>query len=160
MAMSLEQQVEKLRRAARFSWIPKGLFGLTLALIALALLTEYEFLFVIGAFSGLLAVAARDAAPHWRNAIAAIHNGRRSKGNVSIAITRDPTEFDRYVATVRDESQHAWQFEFTPNYWQPTEGDFKAEIYYVRSVEWPALLLTPEGVLFPASKPKKLTANA
>jgi hypothetical protein len=160
MGMSPDQQIEKLRRAERLSWIPRGLFALTLVLIALGFMSGHELFFVVGVFAGLAAIAARRAAPHWRNAITAIHNGRRSKGNVSIAITRDPTEFDRYVATVRDESQHAWQFEFTPNYWQPTEGDFKAEIYYVRSVEWPALLLTPEDVLFPAFKPKKITANA
>jgi len=159
MTMSLEQQVEKLRRAARFSWIPKVLFWLTLVLIALALLTNYEYLFVIGAFSGLFAVAARKTDPHWRNAIQAIHNGRRSKGSVSIAITRDPTEFDRYVATVRDESQHVWQFDFTPNDWEPSEGEYETAIYYLQGVEWPVLLLAEGGLLFPAFSPKKILAS-
>lgn len=160
MAMSPEQQIDKLRRAARLSWIPKGLIGLTLVLIAMGLLTEYEFFFVFGAFSGLFSVAAREAAPHWRNAITAIHNGIQSNGSVAIAVTRDPTEFDRYVATVLDDSKHAWQFQFTPSDWEPTEGELNAEIYYVRGVEWPALLVTPKGILFPAFTPKKLTENA
>ena len=160
MAMSPEQQLEKLRRATRFSWIPKGLLGLTLAFIAFGLLTGYEFFFVISAFSGLFAVAAREVAPHWRNAVTAIQNGIRSNGSVLIAITRDPTEFDRHVATVRDESKYAWQFQFTPNDWEPSEGEFDAEIYYVRGVEWPALLVTPNGIFFPAFTPKKLTENA
>jgi hypothetical protein len=161
MALSLEQQIEKLRRAARFSWIPKGLFGLTLALIALALLTKYEFLFVIGVFAGLFAVAAGETAPHRRNAIKATRNGKRSKGNVSIAITRDPTEFDRHVATVRDEAKNVtWQFQFTPNDWEPTDGELDTEIYYVLGVDWPALLITPKGILFPAFTPRKVTENA
>lgn len=160
MGMSPDQQIEKLRRAARLSWIPKGLFVLTLVVIALGFVSGLELFFVVGAFAGLAAIAAREAAPHWRNAITAIHNGRRSKGNVSIAITRDPTGFDRYVATVRGESQHAWQFEFTPNHWQPTEGDFKAEIYYLRGVEWPTLLLTEGGILFPAFTPKMMPKSA
>ncbi|MFA5081788.1 MAG: hypothetical protein WC474_04480 [Hydrogenophilaceae bacterium] len=159
MGLSPDQQIERLRRAAWLAWVPKGLFALTLVLITLGLISRYEFFFVAGAFAGLGAIAAREAAPHWRNAITAIHNGRRSKGSVSIAITRDPTAFDHYVATVRNESQQAWQFEFTPNCWEPAEGDYKAEIYYVRSVEWPALLITQEGVLFPAFTPKKLTEN-
>ena len=99
---------------------------------------------------------AREAAPHWRNAIAALHSGTQSKGKISIAITRDPTEFDRYVATVRDKSPHAWQFEFTPNDWEPTEGNYDVEIIHVSGVEWPALLLTSEGIVFPAFTPKKL----
>lgn len=161
MAMSLEQQIEKLRRAARFSWIPKGLFGLTLALIALALLTGYELFFVIGAFAALFAVAARGAAPHWRNAIKATCNGKQSKGSVSIAITRDPTEFDRHVATVRDDAKRVvWQFQFTPNDWEPTEGELDTEIYYVHGIDWPTLLITPKGILFPAFTPRKVTENA
>ncbi len=160
MAMSPEQQIEKLRRAARLSWIPQGLLGLTLVLIALGFLTEYKFFFIFGAFSGLFAVAARESAPHWINAITAIRNGMRSKGSVLIAITRDPTEIDRHIATVRDESKHAWQFHFTPRDWEPTEGELDTEIYYVRGVEWPALLVTPKGILFPAFTPKKLTENA
>jgi hypothetical protein len=119
-----------------------------------------EFFIVVGAFAGLAAIAAREAAPHWRNAIAAIQNGRRSNGDVSIAITRDSTAFDRYVATVRDESQQAWKFEFTPNNWAPTEGNFKAEIYYLRGVDWPALLITEGGILFPAFTPEKLHKSA
>lgn len=160
MGMSPDQQIEKLRRAARLSWIPNGLFVLTLVVITVGFMSGHDFFFVVGAFAGLAAIAAREAAPHWRNAITAIHSGRRSKGNVSIAITRDTTAFDRYVATVRDESQHAWQFEFTPNSWEPTEGDFKAEIYYVRGVDWPALLLTEGGILFPAFTPEKVHKSA
>ncbi len=160
MAISPEQQIEKLRRSARLSWTPKGLLGLTLVLIALGVLTEYESFFVFGAFSGLFAVAARESAPHWRNAITAIRNGIRSKGSVLIEITRDPTEFDRHVATVREESKLAWQFQFTPSDWEPTEGELDAEIYYVRGIEWPALIVTPKGILVPAFTPKKLTENA
>lgn len=158
--MSPDQQIEKLRRAARLSWIPNGLIALTLVVITLGFMSGLEFFFVVGAFAGLAAIAAREAAPHWRNAITAIHNGKRSKGNVSIAITRDATAFDRYVATVRDESQQTWQFEFTPNYWEPIEGDFKAEIYYLRGVDWPALLITDGGILFPAFTPDNLHKNA
>lgn len=160
MGMSPDQQFEKLRRSARLLWIPKGLFALTLVLIALGFMSRYELFFVMGAFVGLFAFKARETNPHWRNAITATYSEKRSKGNVSIAITRDPTEFDRYVATVRDKSRQAWQFHFTPNYWYPTEGDQEAEIYYVRSIEWPALLLTTEGIIFPESTPKKLTENA
>lgn len=159
MGMSRDQQIEKLRRAARLSWIPKGMFVTTLALITLGFMSGYEFFFVVGAFAGLAAIAAREAAPHWRNAIAALHSGTQSKGKISIAITRDPTEFDRYVATVRDKSPHAWQFEFTPNDWEPTEGHYDVEIIHVSGVEWPALLLTSEGIVFPAFTPKKLTEN-
>jgi len=159
MGMSPEQQMERLRRAARFSWLPNGLFILTLVLVTLGFITGYELFFVVSAFLGLAAIAARETAPHWRNAIAAIHNGRRTQGTVTISVSRDPTTFDHYVATVRDESNCAWQFEFIPSYWAPTEGDYNAQIYHVGRVAWPALLLTQEGVLFPAFTPKKLTVD-
>lgn len=158
--MSPDQQINKLRKAARLSWLPKGLFILTLGLVASGFMSGVELFYVMGAFAGLAAMAAGNTAPHWRNAIAAIRSGKRSKGNVSIAITRDPTDFDRHVATVRDESARAWEFEFTPIDWQPREGDFEADIYYVRGVEWPALLLTSDGVLFPAFMPRKVTDDA
>jgi len=160
MGMSPDQQIEKLQRAERLSWMPRGLFALTLVLIALSFMSGHELFFVVGVFTGLAAIAARRAAPHWRNAITTIHNGRRSKGNVSIAITRDSTEFDRYVATVRDQPKYAWQFEFTPCDWEPAEGEFDAEIYYVRGAEWPALLVISDDIFFPAFTPKKLTENA
>jgi len=160
MGMSPDQQIEKLRRAARLSWIPNGLIVLTLVVITLGFMSGLEIFIVVGVFAGLAAIAAREAAPHRRNAIAAIQNGWRSNGDVSIAITRDSTAFDRYVATVRDEPQQAWKFEFTPNNWVSTEGKFKAEIYYLRGVDWPALLITERGILFPAFTPEKLHKSA
>jgi hypothetical protein len=77
MTMPPEEQIEKLRKSARLSWIPKGLFALTLVLIALGFQSGYEVFFVIGAFTGLATAASRKTAPHWRNAIQAIRNGTR-----------------------------------------------------------------------------------
>jgi hypothetical protein len=158
--MSPDQQIKKLQKLARLSWIPAGLVVLTLALLVFGYQSEYEVFFVLGAFVGLTAAASRKVAPHWRNAIQATRAGERSKGVVSISITRDPTSFDDYFATVQDESRNIWRFQFSPHYWEPKEGNYIAEIYYVRGVEWPALLLTGGGILFPAFIPQKVEKDA
>lgn len=158
--MSPREQIEKLRQSARLSWLPRGLFVLTLALIALALLSGYGVLFAAGAFTGLAALASRQAAPHWRNAIQATRTGTRSKGTLSVAVTLDPTSFDDYVATVRDASGCTWRFSFNPQYWAPPAGDYEVETYYVRGVAWPALLVADGGIVFPAFTPVKLAEPA
>lgn len=160
MTMSPAEQMKRLRRLAPLSWLPNGLFALTLVLLGLGIHAGSEVFFVTGAFSGLAAAASRKAAPHWRNAIEATRTGRRSRGDVSITITRDPTSFDDYVATVQDETQDAWRFEFNPHYWEPREGNYGTEIYYVRGVDWPALLVTEGGIVFPAFTPTRIPQNA
>ncbi|MDD2685492.1 MAG: hypothetical protein PHY62_04985 [Gallionella sp.] len=158
--MSPDEQIKRLQKLARFSWIPSGLVVLTLAFLVFGYQSGYEALFVLGAFVGFAAVASRKVAPHWRNAIQATRAGTRLKGVVTILITRDPTSFDDYVATVEDESKNTWRFQFSPHYWEPTEGTYSAETYYVQGVEWPVLLLTEGGIVFPAFIPQKIAKPA
>lgn len=159
MSMSPEQQLEKLRRAAQLSWVPMGLLAVTVGLFAVGFLTGYEVFFVLSAFTGLGAVASRESAPHWRNAIRATGEGQRSKGKVSITVT----EYDdalEYRAIVRDASTCTWSFQFSPQHWFPVEGCFEADILHICGVEWPVLLVTQEGILFPSFEPKRFAENA
>lgn len=158
--MSTDEQIEKLQKLARLSWIHTGLFVMTLVMLAFGFQTGYEIFYVIAAFSALAAAASRKAAPHLRNAIQATHTGIPSEGIVSISITRDPTSFDDYLATVQDEEKNTWRFEFSPYYWKPADGNYKTKIYYVQGVEWPALLVAEGGILFPASTPERAAKSA
>lgn len=156
MNLSADAQIKRLQRLAPLSWIPTGLAVLTLVLVALGFQTGYEIFFVMAAFSALAAAAARKARPHWRNAIQATRSGVPSQGIVSISTTRDPTTFDHYVATVQDEEGSTWRFEFSPYYWQPADGDYKTQIYYLQRIAWPVLLVAEGGILFPAFTPERI----
>ena len=154
MQSSVNQQLETLRKSARLAWLPMGSLALTFALLALGLITGYEAFFVLAAFIGLGAVAARQTAPHWRNAIRALEEGERSKGKVSIIVS----EYDdspEYRVTSLKTPTGSWSFEFSPQNWIPVEGCFDADILFVSGVEWPALVITQEGILFPSFDPKK-----
>ena len=151
--MTAEQQLEALRKAARLSWIPMGMLVLTLVFVAAGLLTKYSAFFVPAAFSGLAAIASRETAPHWRNAIRALSEGTKSKGTVFIEVS-EYDDYPEYRAIVHGMTG-IWSFQFSPQNWMPKEGNFEAQLFHVAGVEWPALLTTPEGILFPAFEPKK-----
>ena len=50
-----------------------------------------------------------------------------------------------------------WQMEFVqPQNWQPKEGRYPAELVFIRGVEWPVVLLTSDGLLYPRLKPRRV----
>ena len=54
------------------------------------------------------------------------------------------------------DSQPLWQMEFvTPQNWQPGEGKHSAQLAFIRGVEWPVVILTSEGLLYPRLKPRR-----
>lgn len=54
------------------------------------------------------------------------------------------------------DNQPLWQMEFvTPQNWQPGEGKYSAQLAFIRGVEWPVVIRTSEGLLYPRLKPRR-----
>jgi hypothetical protein len=62
------------------------------------------------------------------------------------------------AALVSRHPSQRWRFEFIPLGWQPGEGEFEAEFFAHPSVEWPALVQTTQGILYPRYNPKRVCA--
>ncbi len=156
--MSPERQLENLRRASRLSWVPPALLMTAASLFAAGAVAGNNLLFVVGAFTGLGAAASRETAPHWRNAIRAAHRGTSSTGRVSItAYFYDGAP--EYCAVVHGTPGGPWRFMFSPQHWTPKTGTYDAEIRHVEGVDWPALVITHQGILFPAFMPDKFAGG-
>jgi hypothetical protein len=156
--MSPEQQLEKLRRLARLAWLPHGLSTAALVLLGVALFTDFDAAYVASAFIGLAAVGAHNTAPHYRNAIEALVHGACAEGSVNIHVS----EWDgvaEYHAEVTDSSAQTWSFRFSPQGWTPKPGKVAAELFHLGKISWPVLLVTQEGIMFPAFKPDQIQRN-
>jgi len=43
----------------------------------------------------------------------------------------------------------------TPQNWQPVVGRLEAQLVFIRGVEWPVVILTGNGLLYPRLKPTR-----
>ena len=86
--------------------------------------------------------------------------GLKQNGEVEISIhpwtDAESNRYDSYQGLVFMDNQPLWQMEFvTPQNWQPMEGKYSAQLAFIRGVEWPVVLLTSEGLLYPRLKPRR-----
>jgi hypothetical protein len=105
-------------------------------------------------FVAVVTWSAWQTSPHIRNAIQALRSGRQIDGNVFISIS-EWSDSRSYHARIEDSHQGGWSFEFIPQGWHPSEGNFEATLYRIEGVPWPALVVLKEGILFPSSIPKE-----
>lgn len=123
-----------------------------------------------GAFSGnpvyygialafaLVGFAIWQTTPHIINAARGLTEGLKQNGDVEIGIRHwtdgGPNTYESYEGLILMDNQPLWQMEFAqPRSWQPKEGRYPAELAFIRGVEWPVVLQTGEGLLYPRAKP-------
>lgn len=158
--MAPSEQIAALRtmrsNAIRLKY---GLASLALGLAIVALMSKHPAYAAVLAFVALVTFSSWQTAPHILYAGEAFDLGSRSHGTVQIRIT-NWSDSDTYHATVNVSPSQSWRFEFIPLGWQPTEGEFEAELFAHPSVEWPALAQTDQGILHPRYKPKRVSHEA
>jgi hypothetical protein len=96
--------------------------------------------------------------PHIRNAARGIIEGIKQNGTVKISVRQEQAaeaNYDTYHGLISMDNQLLWEMDFVqPQGWQPIEGIHQAQLAFIRGVEWPVVILTTVGLLYPCCKPK------
>jgi hypothetical protein len=152
-----EQQLDVLRkvgagqmleRAEAVAWLSVAM------LIALGYFRSWVPCYMFAGFIAIAAVSSRVTLANLRNAVRGDREGVRAHGIVEIAIKPD-SESPSYFATTT-EGGVRWKMEFLASAWKPAEGTFRAQLFHIRDVEWPVLLLVDDGIIIPRYKPSRL----
>ncbi|HOH57235.1 MAG: hypothetical protein BWX45_00400 [Deltaproteobacteria bacterium ADurb.Bin002] len=161
--MTLEEQIAELTRAGSGTLWELAGPGFMLLAAALALagaFTRNPVFFGIVPAAGLLAVAVRQTAPHIANAVRGLREGVKQPGAVEISFhswkDAESNVHESCRGLISMDGRPLWEMEFvTPEHWQPREGNYPVQLVFIRGVEWPVVVLTQEGLLYPRLKPRK-----
>lgn len=167
MTFPVETQLEQLRQFATprhqartrvgcLSVIVLGIIGILLAayfFFGWALIPFALFLVLLG-----LGInhSSQQVAPRLHDARLALDRYQAVQDRVRIVVNPG-SDSDDYQAGVRDRQGHDWTFDFCPSGWIPLTGDHPAELRFVKGVEWPALVVTEAGILYPKFRPTRDT---
>jgi hypothetical protein len=66
------------------------------------------------------------------------------------------TEPRNYYAQIVEDNGSIWKFGFMPLDGEIQEGTFKAKLVWVDQVDWPVLIETEDGIIYPKQIPKKM----
>ncbi len=166
MSDSISEQIVLLRKITAPQYIGRvkiGCLAMTVAIVAgfLAagyLINERGFFLaalMLGAIGlGTLREFSKDKTPHLANARQALDCFEGVSGSVRIVVEVDDSS-DVYHAAAPDRAGKSWAFRFSPDGWVPKMGDYPAELRFVEGVEWPALIITDSGILYPQFDPKQ-----
>lgn len=166
--MTLDEQIEELIRSDSGKITRLARVG-TVVVMAGVVLT--------GAFSGnpvfygIALIFALPAFAIWRfspnisSAARGLKEGLKQDGAVEIYIDHwtdaEANRYESYRGLVLMDNQPLWHMEFvTPQSWQPAEGPHFAQLVFIRGVEWPVVILTREGLLYPRWKPRRASVAA
>lgn len=97
---------------------------------------------------------ARRLEPVLRRARYALDLGRTARGTVHVTITGEGEDVV-HEARARDLGGRDWTFRFKPQGWQPAAGEHAAELRFCDEVDWPAIVLTADGIIYPSDEPKR-----
>lgn len=167
MSKTPKEQLEILRQISspRFNKrLGMGCLAATVMVVAGIVITAYylddwgvlPFAPFAIVFALAIAHSARQTAPHMRDARQAIDHYQVTPGMVRIVMTSDDGS-DYYRAGVRDRQGRDWTFSFRPQEWKPVAGVHPAELRYIDGVDWPALIVTEQGILYPQLRPEAQT---
>lgn len=161
--MTLDEQIAEWTRAGSGGLWELARPGFLLLAAALALagaFTRNPVFFGIALAAGLLAYAVWQTAPHRMNAARGLREGVKQKGVVEISFhswkDAESNVHESCRGLISMDGQPLWEMEFvTPQHWQPREGNYPAQLAFIRGVEWPVVILTQEGLLYPRLKPRR-----
>jgi hypothetical protein len=155
---SVAEQIAMLRRLAQGAWIPRlrvGLWVLLAGLIIGGLFTAWPPLLMAALFAAVVTWSAERTSPHIRNAALASYVTQYENGEISISIT-PWSDSQSYHASVATKDSGSWRFEFIPQGWDPKEGPNSAKLYFIKGTAWPALIVLPDGILYPRDVPENI----
>lgn len=165
--MTLDEQIAELSRMGSGKVMNLARPGVVLLIAGLALagsLTGNPAFYAISLAFTLIAFAVWRTTPHLVNAARGLKEGIRQNGEVEISIRHwkdaDSNDYKSYRGIIAMNHQPLWLMEFViPQNWQPAEGKHPAQLVFISGVEWPVVILTGDGLLYPSSKPKSAQAH-
>jgi hypothetical protein len=162
--MTLDEQMTELRRMGSgriLYWARPGVVLLSAGLVLTGAFTGNPVFYGIALAFALIAFAIWNTTPHISNAARGLREGMKQNGDVEISIHQwtdaESNQYESYNGLILMDNQPLWQMEFVqPQNWQPKEGHYPAELAFIRGVEWPVVLLTSDGLLYPRLKPRRV----
>ena len=165
MAKNIEEQLTIFRKFSEPRFVGRmkvGCLALTLILVIGNLVAGYYleelgflfFAFIVGFMAIGVLHKARQITPHQDNARLALDHFASVTGSVRIVVTTDDGT-DTCTASLRDQQGRDWSFGFHATEWKPQTGDHAAEFRYIDGIDWPVLVITAAGILYPDSTPKQ-----
>lgn len=161
MSQTSAEQMENLRRMAEkrtLSVLSYSLFTLAAAsAVAAIIYNHHPFLYFLGGFFLLIGITSRQSSPFILEAAKALEISTPRQGTFEVKIEEwsdSPTYRARFH---HHDSGSYWNFEFIPQGWSPVAGRLEGQLYFLPDHQWPSLIVTEKGILFPRFKPKRET---
>lgn len=162
MKLTRDEQIAELKRMGSgklFYWARPGMFVLVAGLGLIGSFTGNPAFYATMIFAGLVALAVWLITPHMIHAVRGLREGVKQNGTVLISRRQwsdGGSNHESYQGLISMNNQPLWEMDFVqPQGWEPVEGLYQAELAFIRGVEWPVVLLTDDGLLYPNSKPKR-----
>ena len=157
--LPIEEQIKTLQQISSHK-LQGGMLWVSLAaifiLLGLAIIFHETVLAVLTAAPAMIAFATFATGRYISNAYQAWQTGKNERAILVLKIDEwsDSKNFVGQI-TARD---IVWEMTFCPPLgWTPQPGEYKVSAYFCDKAEWPSLIMTDEGILYPQSKPKKQT---
>ena len=150
--MTPAEQIETIRKMGRrrvpqrLKWV---LVALSVAFAVAALYTRQPPYVMALVFVAVVTYSAFQTSPHIEAAAKALATANRADGSVTIEVGDPWSDGFTYHAVVPVAPSGAWRFEFKPSGWKPVAGEYRATIYWLPDVIWPALVQVNAGVMHP-----------
>ncbi|MFO7569339.1 MAG: hypothetical protein R6W75_06035 [Smithellaceae bacterium] len=158
-----EQEAELQRKGSGtlLPWARPAMFLLAAGLGLVGAKTGQPVFYAAASVAALVALAVWLTVPHRLNAVRGLREGIRQEGTVEIIMKQWPdgvTQHEACHGRIFMNQQPLWEMEFvTPHNWQPAEGTYPAQLAFIRGVDWPVVVMTRDGLLYPRVKPEKIT---
>lgn len=162
--MTLDEQIAELTRtgSGKIMHLARpGALVLVAGLVLTGAFTGNPVFYGIALAFALIAFAIWQTTPHISNAARGLREGLKQNGVVAISLKQwsdGTSSHESYQGLISMNNQPLWQMEFVqPEGWEPAEGVYQAQLAFIRGVEWPVVILTNDGLLYPACKPRRAT---
>jgi len=142
-------------------WARPGVVALSAGLVLAGVFTGKLVFYGMAIAFSLIAFAIWQTTRHISDAARGLREGIKQKGDVEISIHQwtdaESNQYESYKGMILMDNQPLWQMEFVqPPNWQPKEGRYPAELIFICGAEWPVVLLTRDGLLYPRLKPERV----
>jgi hypothetical protein len=159
--LSREEQIAELKSMESgllLHWARPVLIGLSVGLLLMGYFTGIFVYYIIAIVLGVAVLIVGQITPHISNAVRGMSEGKKQNGSVMVSIKQwlvEGSDHESYHGLISMDNQPLWQMEFVQPQWQPVEGVYQAELVFICGVDWPVVILTSDGLLYPRYKPQK-----
>lgn len=160
MSQTSAEQMGNLRRMAEkrtLKVLSFSLFAIAAVCAKAAIIYNHHlFLYFLGGFFLLIGVTSRQSSPLILEAARALEKGDSKQGEFEIQI-EEWSDSPTYHVKVphQQNADSCWKFTFIPQGWAPVAGRQEGQLYFLPDYQWPSLIVTEKGILFPRFTPKR-----